>query len=220
MLAGAEPRSFIGWAAVSGYLARALNMLGRHDEARSACEATLAHLGPEDRPFVALFLNLEVELAVAEAGIGDFDAARRRLDDLLVYHGSSDNPLTRGRLHEAYARAAASAKEWNTYRHHLAETRSWYRGTGTPALIARVAMIEALEPRTSAPPRKSDAPHHTTLSATRTRSMDARSSERRRDHSTEETMDAATVVLTDVTAGQPTAARELRARRLSQPPDD
>jgi len=220
LLAGHEPRSFIGWAAVSGYLARALNMLGRHGEARSACEATLAHLGPEDRPLVALFLNLEVELAVAEAGLGDFDAARRRLDDLLVYHGSSDNPLTRGRLHEAYARAAASAQEWNTYRHHLEETRSWYRGTGTPALIARLAIIEALEPRTSAPPRKSDAPLHTTLSPTRTRSMEPRSSERRRDHSAEETMDAATVVLADVTAAQPTGTRELRAPKLSQPPDD
>jgi hypothetical protein len=219
LLAMGEPRSFIGWGATAGYLARGLNMLGRHAEARDACAATLAHLGPEDRPFVALFLNLELELAVAEAGLGDFDAARRRLDELLAYHSGSDNPLTRGRLHEAYVRAAASAADWQTYRHHLEETRSWYRGTGTPALIARLAVLEALEPPISGPPRRSsDAPVDTTLA--RPRGTDPRSSERLRELSIDETMDAATVVAPQTAEPQSVAVSDVVATiRRSRPPD-
>jgi hypothetical protein len=153
-----EPRSFIGWGALWGYYARMLNIVGRHADARDACLRTLAHLGPEDRPFVALFLNLELELAVAEAGLGEHDAARGRLDELLAYHAASDNPLTRGRLHEAYTRVSALTQNWKSYRHHLEQTRSWYRGTGTPALISRVTALEALEPRVSDRPRASDRP--------------------------------------------------------------
>jgi hypothetical protein len=192
MLARWAPRSFIGWGALAGFQGRALNMLGRHGEARVVCTNALSLLGPDDRPFVVLFLNLELELAVAEAGVGEFDAARLRLDGLLNYHARSDNPLTRGRLHEAYTRVAALGTDWKSYRHHLEQTRSWFRRTGTPALIGRLAALEALEPRISAPPRMTDPPAWSTNGTAHT--TQSRSMERLRNLTMDETMDAATVV--------------------------
>jgi hypothetical protein len=192
MLERWEPRSFIGWGALSGFLARGLNMLCRYEQARAVCERSLVHVGPDDRPFVALFLNLELELAIAEAGLGEFDGARSRLDGLLNYHAKSDNPLTRGRLHEAYTRVSALGTDWKNYRHHLEQTRSWFRRTGTPALIGRLAALEALEPRISGPPRATDPPACTTNGTART--TQSRSMERLRNATMDETMDAATVV--------------------------
>ncbi len=110
------------------------------------CLRGLAQLTPEDRPFVALFLSIEIELVASELHGGDIPAATARVTELLAYHERSDNPLTRGRLHEIAARVAAAAQDWPSYRHHLEETRIWYRSTATAALVARLTAIEALDP--------------------------------------------------------------------------
>jgi hypothetical protein len=109
-------------------------------------------LQSEDRAFVALFLGPELELAVADAGLGNVGAARTRLDELLRLHDKSDNPLTRGRIHEACARVAASTRDWPGFRHHLEETRNWFRRTGTPALIGQAERLRTLDPTRSEPP--------------------------------------------------------------------
>lgn len=153
------PRSFIGWGAVCGYVARALNLLERHAEAKACAEQALSHLRPEDRPFVALFLNVEIELALANAALGNHTEARRQMDDLLAFHHASDNPLTRGRLHVAFAQVAARAGDWTTFRHHAEEARGWFQSTGASVLIARVDRLRALDPaRSNPPPRPSNAP--------------------------------------------------------------
>lgn len=141
------PRSFIGWGAVHGYLARALNRLGRHEQARVWCQRALSELTEEDREFVVLFLNVEIELAVAEAGLGHCERAMAQLDALLACHQASTNPLTHGLLHEAYARVAAMAADWERFHHHLAETRIWFGATRNPVLIARLQLLTALERR-------------------------------------------------------------------------
>ena len=123
------------------------------------CLRGLARLKPEDRPFVALFLNIEIELVASELHCGDLEAAIKRVEDLLAYHQNSDNPLTRGRLHEIAARVSAAAQDWPSYRHHLEETRTWYRSTSTAALVARLAALEALDPsRASEAATKARAP--------------------------------------------------------------
>lgn len=102
--------------------------------------------------FVALFLAAEVEHAVALAGVGRKAEAHALLDDLLHLHRKSDNPLTRGRIHEAVARVALIDGERDVFTHHLAETRSWFRATGTPSLIARSEALAAYARRSSMPP--------------------------------------------------------------------
>jgi hypothetical protein len=146
------PRSFVGWGALIGNAARGLNTLARHVEAKALCEGALGHLVPADRAFVALFLGIEIELALADAGLGDIASARRRMDELLVTHSKSSNPLTRGRIHAGYARVAARAEDWTTFQHHFEQTSAWYRGTGTRALIAQLTRLRALDPKHSEPP--------------------------------------------------------------------
>jgi hypothetical protein len=140
------PRSFIGWGAVCGFAARALNYVGRHAEAKALCERALSQLTEADRPFVTLFLNIEIELAAADAGLGRSAEAHARMEEIRSFHGESDNPLTRGRIHEAFARLSARSGDWPAYREHLDAMRSWYGRTGTATLIARVERLRALDP--------------------------------------------------------------------------
>ncbi len=146
MLDAQAPRSMAGWGAIGGYCARALNLLGRYGEAKQLAERLLSDLDASDRMFVAMFLNLELERAVADAHLGDRAGAKRQLDALSELHKHSDNPLTRGRLHEAYARVAASQGAWDDFRHQLAQVRAWYAPTGSASLIARVEAMRALDP--------------------------------------------------------------------------
>jgi len=147
-----EPREMIGWASALGLTGRALNLAGRHADALVCCDRALSHMQPEDRWFVALFLAAEVEHAVALAGVGRTEEAHKQLDALLKLHAESDNPLTRGRIHEGFARVALLTGEHDVFTHHLAETRSWLRPTGTPALIARCEALAAYARRSSMPP--------------------------------------------------------------------
>ena len=137
---------------LSGYVARYCNVTGHHAAAKHRCERAIAEMRLADRPFVAMFLSVELELSVADAGLGHTDLARARLDDLLVLHGRSDNPLTRGRIHEAYARASALAGDWESFRHHLEETRNWFKRTGTSALISQAERLRTLDLTRSEPP--------------------------------------------------------------------
>jgi hypothetical protein len=44
------------------------------------------------------------------------------------------------------------SEDWKAFRHHLEETRGWFRATGVPALIGRCETLAALEPKDSVPP--------------------------------------------------------------------
>jgi hypothetical protein len=134
---------------VWGYLARYYNLAGNFAAARGCCEQGLSAMRPEDRLFVALFLGVELELAVADAGLGRVDVARARLDELNTLHAQSDNPLTHGRIHEAYARTAAVSGDWPDFRHHSDQARVWFQRSGTPALVALGEQLRALEPAPS-----------------------------------------------------------------------
>ncbi len=140
----AEPRSFIGWSSTAAFMARAFNRQGRYAEAKAACEMVLPHLTDEDREYVMLFLDVDLEMAIAQAGLGQFDEAFARVDGLLERFRESDNPLVVGCLHETRARLSFMAGRLDDYKHSLAMVEHWFRGTGTPALIAKCERLAAL----------------------------------------------------------------------------
>ncbi|HEX4340126.1 MAG TPA: protein kinase [Polyangiaceae bacterium] len=131
------PRAFIGWASSLGYLAQAYNEAGRHEEARAVCERTLVHVTDADRDFVSLFLNLDVQHAMALAGLEKTDEACAILKGLLQRFKHVDHPLALGLIHEALARIAWAAGVTEDYEANLVATETHFRGTGTPILIAR-----------------------------------------------------------------------------------
>jgi hypothetical protein len=138
------PRSFIGWSTVQGFVARAYNQHGAHELARATCLDALQHLQVEDQEYVALYLYLEVQLAHADAGLGDVTGALKRIDGLLERHKNSDHPLLQGSLHEARAQIAWAAGMEADYTLSLAKTELWFRPTGTPALIAKCERLAEL----------------------------------------------------------------------------
>lgn len=130
------PRGFLGQARGLGHLADACNRLGRHDDALRVCEDALSHVRPQDRRFVRMFLVLEIQLALAEAGLGRAEDAAQRLDALIAEHEGAANPLTLGMLHEARARVAFTAQDKLAFERHSHEVERWYRPTRVPGLIA------------------------------------------------------------------------------------
>jgi hypothetical protein len=139
-----EPRSFIGWSSSASFMARAFNRMGRYADAKRSCELVLPHLTEADRDYVMLFLDVDLQMAIADAGLGSFPEAFARVDGLLTRFRESDNPLVQGKVHETRARIALMAGRMDEYRHSLALMGHWFRGTGTPALIAQYEHLAAL----------------------------------------------------------------------------
>jgi hypothetical protein len=131
------PRSYIGWAATLGYLAQAYNETGRHEEAKRVLDCTLAHVTDADRDYPSVFLNLDIQNAIAIAALSDTGAAYEIVDGLLRRFEHCDHPLVKGLLHEARARIAWAAGQRDAYERSLADAQTLFRGTGTPMLIAR-----------------------------------------------------------------------------------
>ena len=143
-LEGQPPRSFIGWAAFHGLLARAYNERGLHVKAKTTCERALAHITDADREYVSLFLPVDIQMAIAEAALGQGHAGLARIDALLERFRQSDNPLVQGLLHEARAQIAWMGGCVEEYGLSLALVEHWLRRTGTPALIAKCERLAEL----------------------------------------------------------------------------
>ena len=164
-----EPRGFIGWAHVIAVLARAANEVGDHARARALCEKALAHIADDDREFVALFLDVDIEMANALAGSGEVDAALARLDGLLARFDACDHPMVMGTLHEARARIAWKAGRIAEYVRSLSAVDRWFRPTGAAALIAKIERLAELQSAQSGPRLPpSDGPTETQSSSKQT----------------------------------------------------
>ncbi len=144
-----KPRSFIGWAALWGFIARANNERGHHEEAKQACERVMTLLTPKDHEYVTMFLHVEIEHALSLSGLGRHDEAMAELDALLKRYGASTHPLVQGGIHEARAHVAFAADNVQEYAFSLAKCEQWYRPTNTPALVAKCERLNelALGPR-------------------------------------------------------------------------
>lgn len=131
----------LGSTRAIGVLARAYNALGRHGEARDVCLQALQRLTAEDSQYVVMHLGVHIELALAEAGLGQCDAAAKRLDALLIEHAPRRGALTLGALHHARVQVALRQRRFVEAREHLAMMESYYRSTRVPTLIEQVLML-------------------------------------------------------------------------------
>jgi hypothetical protein len=132
------PPSHVGWTRLRGLLARAHNGLGEYARARALCLEALAPLSDLDRRFVIMSLHVEIELALADAGLGALPAACERLDGLIALHAEHGGPLACGALHEARAQVALLAKDFDAARAHLEQMRERYQPTGVATLLELV----------------------------------------------------------------------------------
>jgi hypothetical protein len=157
-----ETRAVLGWSRNEGMRARACNAVGEHARARDICLGALARVDPADLDFPVLNLGLQIELARAEAKLGDVSGATERLDALLSRHRAGDNPLTLGPLHEASAEIAAMRGDAASVAAHVAEVERLFRPMNVPALAARCERL-ARQTRPSASPVTGDVPRRTVV---------------------------------------------------------
>ena len=138
-----ESRLNFGWGRSHGVLARAYNELGRHEEARAACDRVLQEFTSADLSFPGVTLLVETERIVAEAGLGAVDSARERLERLFELHRTNEGPLTLGELYETGLRVALFARHEADARAHCEGMARWYGVTRIPSLVQHCAIAGA-----------------------------------------------------------------------------
>lgn len=136
------PLAVIGWARSRSLLARALREMGDSARAHALCTEALARLEPADLVFVSHTLSLQVELALAEAGLGQYAQASSRLDELLARHAPNEGALVLSVLHQARARVALLQHDFATAEAQLAEFERRARPTGIPSLLESVNALK------------------------------------------------------------------------------
>jgi tetratricopeptide (TPR) repeat protein len=125
----------IGYANLVGLLAHAYNALGRFEEAARIAGEVVARLTPSSRAVPGLTLRVQIELALARAGLGQLDEAAAQLDALISEHSPQEGALTLGALHDARASVALRARQEDVAHQHVQAMERWYRATDCPALI-------------------------------------------------------------------------------------
>jgi len=140
-VAKAVPKRAVGWAHGRALQARLLNRLGRHAEAKRVAEDTVALMTSGERAFPTLYLEVERQLAFADAHLGDYAAAVTRLTSLLELHGPNKSPLHLGILCEARALIAQQSGHQEVFLEYLKRARDLFATTGNPRLIARIEQL-------------------------------------------------------------------------------
>jgi len=152
-LSGA-PLSFSGWTSATAMLASAYRGLGDPARARALCERALSVQSPADLSFPAQVSSVQVELARAQAALGEHARAGDELDALIESHTHERGPLTLGMLHQARAEVALAAGDLALYQFHFARMKLWYLPSGIPSLIQQCEQLA----QAGAPPAERD-PH-------------------------------------------------------------
>jgi len=132
-----EPRAFVGWSATLAAEIQTLRALGEPEQARQLGERVLALYDAEDRAVTTMITPVVIEVALAEAQLGETRRGAARIDDFLAELGERGGAVTRGSLHEARVRIARMSGDAPTAELHFARVERWFRPTCNPALVAR-----------------------------------------------------------------------------------
>ncbi len=141
-----------------GAYARILRKAGEPARAVQICEETLRRLDRRALSYTMLSFGLRLELPLSRAALGEYETARRLLDELLLEQQQHDNPLIHGLTHGARAELALAMQDREQAEQQLAAMGEWFRNTEHPALFAQFQRLADREraSKTSAIP----ALHH------------------------------------------------------------
>lgn len=154
-----EPFSSIEWARIRGLLASAHNFLGQHARAREICRTALAQVGDDDVEYLVASLDLQLELVLADAGLGDFEPAKAVVNGLLATHVPRQSPLLICRLHDTRTRLALLERDFVGARQHIEQTVRWARVTNIPSLIERALSLQRVLDHAERPVADLSTPH-------------------------------------------------------------
>jgi hypothetical protein len=140
----AEPRAYVGWAATMSAAVRSYNQLGDFAGARAFATRALRHVSELDREWATLFVPLDIQTAIADAGLGEVDLALARLERSIARFADCDHALVQGLLHEARAQICWEAGRREEYDASRAQAERWLRPTQAPALLAKCEQLASL----------------------------------------------------------------------------
>jgi hypothetical protein len=138
-----QPFSRQYWSVIEAGFAQALNRSGQHARAKELLTHALAQMTPADLELGCLHLELQRQLALAEAGANDHAKAASMLDELLAQHGAQDNALLIGLLHKARAEVALMTQDVAAFDRHFAALDQRFRRTKNPALVSQTERLLA-----------------------------------------------------------------------------
>jgi hypothetical protein len=130
-------RGRVAFETTRAYYAQALNLAGHHARAKTVVREVIDGMVADDHRLVVHFLELERQLGLAEAGLGNHAEAVRILDALLGQHGHQDNRLLIGLLHKARAEVALVMRDPCAFNLHEEHVETRFKSTRNPALIAQ-----------------------------------------------------------------------------------
>lgn len=131
------------WISEHGWYAEALLLAGRAEEAKRVCEEAIAQLAPEDVRFSFMTQAPRMQLALAEAALGNLELADRNLEELIQEGLHGDNPLLLGTLHQARARVALLSGDEASVSAHVSAMARCFNETGNDALRAQCERLLA-----------------------------------------------------------------------------
>jgi hypothetical protein len=99
-------------------LAQAYNQLGQHQRAREVCQHTLEHGDREQLGMPMLSLGTQLQLALAESGLGQHQRAEQQLKQLFAAHLPRQSAITLAMLHDAGAQLALARNDLARAREH------------------------------------------------------------------------------------------------------
>jgi tetratricopeptide (TPR) repeat protein len=134
-LANNHPSDAIGHSNLVAGLALTYSALGRFADAERVASAAVERLTAEDRAVPGLAHRVQIELALAQAGMGRHEEAATRLDAMIARHAPEEGPLTLGALYDARAKVARYANDAAAEETYVALMERWYRSTECPSLL-------------------------------------------------------------------------------------
>lgn len=152
-------RGVTGWMQTRAFYGRALNRAGQPARAKQVLSEALAASTEEDESVLMHGLETHRQLALAHAGLGEFERAEALMEQLLARFEHHPNPMLVGLLHEARAEVALGARDQDAFDQHLVAMQQRFRGTRNPALLAHwgrlceQAVRAGLRPATNPEPR-------------------------------------------------------------------
>jgi hypothetical protein len=123
--------------------AQALCLLGKHEAARTMCLRLLDEIAESGRDSDQITLVSLIQLARAEAGLGNLARAAELIDAQFELARRRGNPLSTGSVHRERAKVAALAGDSECFEHHLAAMSEQFALTENPWLIQQRDTLRA-----------------------------------------------------------------------------
>lgn len=123
--------------------AQALSAVGEFARAKALCLELLAETERSGKDGEHIFLSVREQLALAEAGLGNFAAAIEVLEPCFARAGRFENPRSLGGVHRVRATIAALAGDKAGFDEHFAAMSELYRATNNPWLLEQCDVLRA-----------------------------------------------------------------------------